>query len=95
MKNQELFHVEPTRPSLRANLKAFMHANGILTHRSHRYPVPWIAVLLFEKDKGKHIAVVMGESCRLYDDAGRIAEGAGELYAVRKLAERFSISGCP
>lgn len=95
MKTPELLHVEPTRPSLRANLKAFMHANGILTHRSHRDPVPWIAVLLFDQDKGKHIAVVMGESCRLYDYANRIAEGSGELSAVRKLADRFQISGCP
>lgn len=95
MNTPELLHVEPTRPSRRSILKSFMHANGILTHRSPRMPDPWIAVLLFEQDKGKHIAVVMGESCRLYDDANRIAEGSGELSAVRKLADRFQISGCP
>ena len=90
MKTETLIDVPTDRPSLRSRLTAFKRKHGILTHRATDY-IPkddsWLAVLPFDRDKGKTLFKIMSESCRLYDESGYCATGAGELSAVRGLCK--------
>lgn len=96
--NRMLFDIPPSEPSTQARLTVFKKALGILTIRGkgmRREDHPWLALLPFDDDKGKDIGDIMARRCRLYDDAGFLATGTGELSAVRTLCEQRKIEGCP
>lgn len=92
-----LFDIPKDAPSYAARLTAFKAEHGILTHRARlfaREDHPWSAMLPLERDRGRDMADIMAESCRIYDEAGRVVTGTGELAAVRTLCENFKIP-CP
>lgn len=89
-----LLDVPKSAPSLRQRITAFKKLHGILTFKTSRMKreeYPWIAVLPVEEDKGKDIGTIMAESCRLYDESGYLAEGTGELSAIRTLCQQLEI----
>jgi hypothetical protein len=81
----DLFDIAPDRPSRRVRLSEFKRKHGILTHCAKHMDEPWSACLPLDGDKGKAMAEIMSESCRLYDDSGRVVTADGELSAIRKL----------
>ncbi len=91
-----LIHVPPTKKSAYLELKEFREKHGILTHSASwaRKDHPWLALQAFDADKGKDIALIIAESCRLYEEAGYLSTGQGELSAVRALCEKLNIL-CP
>jgi hypothetical protein len=94
MKTPFLLKVPKTGPSKWQQLQKIKRKHNILTHRSpsmRREDDPWIAIVPFDDDKGKPIWVIMAESCRLYDEAGQLATGQGELTTVRRLCEQLRI----
>ena len=94
MKTATLFEIPITADSKRRKLTALKRRHGIQTHRCDglsRREEPWLAILPFDDDKGKDIGTIMAESCRLYEEAGYLATGTGELTAVQKLCKMRGI----
>lgn len=94
-KTGTLLDVPQDRPSTRTRLRSFTREHGILTFRSKgftREEEPWIAIKPIPGDESKNIGEIMADSCRLYDEAGYLATGTGELTAVRKLCELRGIT---
>lgn len=92
-----LLDVEPCGLSEACQRSAFKRQHGILTHRSRslvKGEKPWTALLPVEADKGKGLVEIMSESCRLYDEGGRVGYGEGELSAIRELCAKMAIE-CP
>lgn len=97
MKQIVLLEAPVSRPSKARLLTAFKKANGILTYRTPqmlREHHPWIACVPFQEHKGQHIGIIMSHSARLYEEAGYVATGIGELSAVRTLCLNLKMS-CP
>ena len=94
MRHPLLLEVPPVAPSRHSRLARFKRRHGIKTWRTpgmRRADEPWIAVLPISKDLGKDILDLMAESCRLYEESGKLAYGTGELSAVRTLCEQTGI----
>lgn len=94
MKHPVLIEVHATAESARSKLVNFKRKHGIKTWRTpgmRREDDPWIAILPISKDLFKDIGTIMAESCRLYDESGKIAYGKGELSAVRTLCEQTGL----
>lgn len=93
--NKQWTLIAVERGESRANkLKAFKTKHGILTHRTSgmkREDHPWIALIPSEEDQGKDIGTIMAESCRIYEEQGRLATGEGELSAIRQLCNQLNI----
>lgn len=88
-----LLIVQKTRPSVAERITAFKNQHNIKTHRTSGMRAedgPWIAVLCFEGET-RTLGEIMAAECRLYEEGGRIAEGAGELSAIRTLCEKNRI----
>lgn len=83
------------RSRVRKSLRSYIAREGILLHRSKHCEDPWCALLPFPKDKGKEIGAIMAESCRLYEESGRVAFGPGDLTTVRLLCAKLKLDGCP
>ncbi len=87
--------MNPWHGSRGRKLRAFKRKHRILTFkRDGRQREPWVAILVRREDRAKDITTIMSESCRLYDEAGLVGCGKGELTAVRKLCQRNEIL-CP
>jgi hypothetical protein len=94
MKTELLLDVKPTSKSARVKLTEFKRLHGIGTYCSpglRREDHPWIAIVPFDEDKGKSIGEIMAHSCRLYEESGYCATGAGELSAIRTLCKQLNI----
>ncbi len=71
---------------------AWIKRRGILTHFSAQFPKwQWIAILPTEDDRNKDIGTIMAESCRLYDEAGRVGDGETEDEAICELARKCGL----
>lgn len=95
MKQLKLFEVEKQAPSRHDKIEAFKLATGILTHDAGQHAFrddKWMALLPFDRDKGKEMVDIMAESCRLYDESEHVATGPGELTAIRKLCQQLNIN---
>lgn len=85
----------PMHGSRGRRLRAFKRKHGILTMKTIiRLRDPWLALKVRREDKGKDIATILSESCRIYDEAGLVACATGELTAVRELCANLGIA-CP
>jgi hypothetical protein len=66
--------------------------SGILTHHTEGFgETAWMALLPWDKDKGKDIMTIFAESCRLYDEAGQCQYGPTEDDAIVELAKRLQL----
>lgn len=67
---------------------------GVLTHHSNDMPPGegWMAILPFDDDRGKTIDLMIAESCRLYDEAGRVAFGPTREIAILNLFNQGAIT---
>ncbi len=95
-KTPTLFDIEPTKTSRHILLRDFKAEHGILTHNARwaREDHPWLALQAFDEDKGKDIALIIAESCRLYEESGRVSTGSSEIAAVRGICAALKIA-CP
>lgn len=84
----ELFTIQPT---LSPRLK-WLQSSGILTHHTPGFgDTAWMAVMPFDKDKGKDIMTIFAESCRLYDESGYCCYGATEDEAIVVLCRSIGL----
>lgn len=86
----ELFDIPET---LSPRLK-WMRDNRIKTHHApHMEEAPWMAIRLTEEHWKKQMSVseAMEEECRLYDEAGELAEADTEDEAIVALAKKLNL----
>lgn len=95
-KQPKLFHLPPDSLPLKLRVEAFKKLHGILTHRVdlNRADLTWLALIPFPDEKHTDLFDIIAHSYRLYDEAGWVAYGAGEISAIRKLCEQRNIP-CP
>lgn len=63
------------------------------THHAPHMENPWMAVRLTEDHvkRGLTVGEAMAEECRLYDEAGQIAEADTEEDAIVELAKKLNL----
>lgn len=70
----------------------WMASSGILTHHTEGFgETAWMALMPFDKDKGKDIMTIFAESCRLYDESGQCQYGPTEDDAIVALAKKLNL----
>jgi hypothetical protein len=83
--SNELFPAESVTvdsPKLRW-IKRLKAVECVKTHRSSiMTDAPWMALLPEKNDRERDIGDIMADSCRLYDEAGRIGYGDTEEAAI-------------
>lgn len=86
-----LFDIPPTPPR-KKEWEIVKEKYGILTHYNKDCEYPWLALLPYERDKGRDIGDVMSESCVTYEEAERIREAETEEGAVLLLATNCKLT---